>query len=80
MLAGGPVAQAEHFLPTVQAYVDRYNAFRYPKDRIIPILRAERSDHAGVLGAVALVMQAAEDPGNMPRSVRAGRRRVLKGA
>jgi hypothetical protein len=40
--------------------VDRY-AFRYPKDRIIPILRAERSDHAGVLGAVALVMQAAED-------------------
>jgi glucokinase len=65
MLAGGPMAQAEHFLPTVQAYVDRY-AFRYPKDRIIPILRAERSDHAGVLGAVALVMQAAEDPGNMP--------------
>jgi glucokinase len=65
VLAGGPMAQAEHFLPTVQAYVDRY-AFRYPKDRIIPILRAERSDHAGVLGAVALVMQAAEDPGTMP--------------
>jgi len=60
VLAGGPMAQADHFLPTVQAYVDRY-AFRYPKDRIIPILRAERSDHAGVLGAVALVMQAAED-------------------
>ena len=58
MLAGGPMAQAEHFLPQVQAYVDRY-AFRYPKDRIIPVLRAERSDHAGVLGAVALVMQAA---------------------
>ena len=62
VLAGGPMAQADHFLPTVQAYVDRY-AFRYPKDRIIPILRAERSDHAGVLGAVALVMQAAEDAG-----------------
>jgi hypothetical protein len=40
--------------------VDRY-AFRYPKDRIIPILRAQRSDHAGVLGAVALVMQAADE-------------------
>jgi hypothetical protein len=51
--------------------VDRY-AFRYPKDRIIPVRSAERSDHAGVLGAVALVMQAAEDPGTMPaRSTRA---------
>jgi glucokinase len=56
VLAGGPMAQADHFLPTVQGYVDRY-AFRYPSDRIVPILRAERSDHAGVLGAVALVMQ-----------------------
>lgn len=65
VLAGGPMAQAEHFLPTVQAYVDRY-AFRYPRDRIIRILRAERSDHAGVLGAVALVMQAGEDPGTTP--------------
>jgi glucokinase len=61
VLAGGPMAQADHFLPTVQAYVDRY-AFRFPKDRIIPILRAERSDHAGVLGAVALVMQSSAGP------------------
>jgi glucokinase len=65
VLAGGPMAHAEHFLPTVQSYVDRY-AFRYPKDRIIPILRAERSDHAGVLGAVALAMQAAEEPRAAP--------------
>ncbi len=57
VLAGGPLAQAHHFLPQVEAYVDRY-AFRFPKGRHIPILRAERSDHAGVLGAVALVMQA----------------------
>ncbi len=57
VLAGGPMAHADHFVPQVQAYVDRY-AFRYPKGRIIPILRAERSDHAGVLGAVARVMQA----------------------
>jgi glucokinase len=56
VLAGGPMAHADRFLPQVQAYVDRH-AFRFPKDRLIPILRAERSDHAGVLGAVALVMQ-----------------------
>ena len=59
VLAGGPMAAAEHFLPQVQAYVDRY-AFRFPKDRIVPVVRAERSDHAGVLGAVALVMQASD--------------------
>ena len=61
VLSGGPMAQADHFLPQVQAHVDRY-AFRYPKERIIPILRAERSDHAGVLGAVARVMQTVADP------------------
>ena len=60
VLAGGPMAQADHFLPQVQAYVDRY-AFRYPKERVIPILRAERSDHAGVLGAVPRVMQTVAD-------------------
>ncbi len=60
VLSGGPMAQADHFLPQVQAYVDRY-AFRYPKERIIPIRRAERSDHAGVLGAVARVMQTVAD-------------------
>ncbi len=61
VLSGGPMAQANHFLPQVQAYVDRY-AFRYPKERIITVLRAQRSDHAGVLGAVARVMQTVADP------------------
>jgi glucokinase len=65
VLAGGPMAHADHFLPRVQAYVDRY-AFRYPKERIIPILRAERSDHAGVLGAVARVMQTVADGDRAP--------------
>ena len=60
VLAGGPLAAANQFLPQVQAYVDTYS-FRYPKDRIIPVRRAERSTHAGVLGAVALVIQAADD-------------------
>jgi glucokinase len=62
VLGGGPMAASDQFLPQVQAYVDRY-AFRFPKDRIVPVVRAARSDHAGVLGAVALVMQAAEATG-----------------
>ena len=69
VLAGGPMAAAEHFLPQVQTYVDTYS-FRYPKDRIIPVVRAERSDHAGVLGAVARTMQAvdgASSPSAGPR-------------
>jgi glucokinase len=61
VLAGGPMAAARSFLPQVQAYVDRY-AFRNPKDRRIPVLQARRSDHAGLLGAVALVMQADATP------------------
>jgi len=60
VLAGGPLAAADLFLPQVQAYVDRYS-FRYPADRRIPVVRAQRSDHAGVLGAVALVMQAVDE-------------------
>jgi glucokinase len=59
VLGGGPMAAGDQFIPQVQAYVDRY-AFRYPKDRIVPVVRAARSDHAGVLGAVALVMQAVQ--------------------
>jgi glucokinase len=55
VLAGGPLAAAGHFLPQVQDYVDRY-AFIYPKDRRVPVLRARLEHHAGVLGAVALVM------------------------
>ena len=58
VLAGGPMAAADQFLPKVQEYVDTYS-FRYPKDRVIPVRRAEHSTHAGVLGAVALVIQAA---------------------
>ncbi len=72
VLAGGPMAAAGHFLPQVQAYVDRY-AFRFPKDRIVPVTRAERSDHAGVLGAVALVMQATDaDPDGRGRTKQNG--------
>lgn len=55
VLAGGPLDQAHHFLPDVQAYVDRY-AFIVPKGRQVEIRRARLGNHAGVVGAVALVM------------------------
>lgn len=60
VIAGGPVEAADHFLPHVQAYVDRH-AFVFPKDRRVPVLPARHSHHAGVLGAVALAMSALED-------------------
>lgn len=60
VLAGGPVAAAQHFLPHVQAHVDRH-AFVYPRDRRVPIVRAYHTDHAGVLGAAAVAMSVLED-------------------
>lgn len=62
VLAGGPLAASDLFLPHVQQYVDRY-AFVYPKHRRVPVLRARLEHHAGVLGAVALVIAAVEDSG-----------------
>lgn len=55
VLAGGPLAAADLFMPQVQAYVDRH-AFIYPKGRVVELRRAQLESHAGVLGAVALVM------------------------
>jgi glucokinase len=55
VLAGGPMAAADLFLPDVEAYVDRY-AFIFPKGRHVELLRARHEDHAGVLGAAAIVL------------------------
>ena len=55
------LAHADPFVPQVLADVDR-DAFRYPQDRAIAVVRAERSDHAGVLGAVARVTQSRPAP------------------
>lgn len=60
VLAGGPMAASSHFLPQVQAYVDRYS-FIFPKARRVEIRPARLGNHAGVLGAVALVMSELED-------------------
>jgi glucokinase len=59
VLAGGPMAAADLFMPDVQAYVDRY-AFIFPKGRRVQLLRARHEDHAGVLGAAAIVLAGAE--------------------
>jgi glucokinase len=67
VLAGGPLHAADHFLPDVEAYVNRY-AFRFPRDRHIPVLRARLEDQAGVLGAVALAMAEVGAGGASPPS------------
>ena len=59
ILAGGPMAAADLFLADVQAYVDRH-AFIFPKGRIVELRRAHLEEHAGVLGAAALVLSAVE--------------------
>lgn len=60
VLAGGPLSAADLFLADVQAYVNEY-AFIFPKGRIVELRVAELEDHAGVLGAAAVVMSALEE-------------------
>lgn len=60
ILAGGPMAASDLFLADVQAYVDRY-AFIFPKGRIVELRRAHLEEHAGVLGAAALVLAAVDE-------------------
>ncbi|MEA2519580.1 MAG: glucokinase [Chloroflexota bacterium] len=59
VLAGGPMAAADLFLPDVQAYVD-HHAFIFPKGRQVEIRRARLEEHAGVLGAAAMVLSSLE--------------------
>ena len=60
VLAGGPMSAADLFLADVQAYVDEY-AFIFPKGRTVALRTAQLEDHAGVLGAAAVVMSALEE-------------------
>ena len=60
VLAGGPMAASDLFLADVQAYVDRH-AFIFPKGRIVEVRQARLEEHAGVLGAAALVVSAIEE-------------------
>jgi glucokinase len=54
VLAGGPMAAADLFLPDTQAYVDAH-AFVFPAERRVELRRARLEAHAGVLGAAALL-------------------------
>jgi glucokinase len=60
VLAGGPMAASDLFLGDVQAYVDEH-AFIFPKGRVVRLLRARLEEHAGVLGAAALVLATLEE-------------------
>ena len=60
VLAGGPMSAADLFLADVQAYVDQY-AFIFPKGRRVALRTAQLEDHAGVLGAAAVVTSALEE-------------------
>lgn len=60
ILAGGPMAASDLFLADVQAYVDRH-AFIFPKGRTVEIRRARLEEHAGVLGAAAMVLDVIEE-------------------
>jgi glucokinase len=60
VLAGGPMAASDLFLDEVQAYVNRH-AFIFPKGRVVTILKARLEEHAGVLGAAALVLSTVEE-------------------
>jgi glucokinase len=62
VLAGGPLSAADLFLADIQSYVDTY-AFIFPKGRVVELRVAELEDHAGVLGAAAVVMSTLEEIG-----------------
>lgn len=61
VLAGGPMAASDLFLDDVQAYVSQH-AFIFPKGRVVTILKAQLEEHAGVLGAAALVLTTLQEP------------------
>ena len=60
VLAGGPMAAADLFLDDVRAYVGEH-AFIFPKGRVVSIVKARLEEHAGVLGAAALVLATLEE-------------------
>ena len=53
VLSGGATLGARHFLPQLEAHVNRHS-FRYPADRPIPVVVSDIQEHAGVLGAAMM--------------------------
>jgi glucokinase len=56
ILSGGATLAAKHFLPQIQAHVDRH-IFRYPPGKRVPILVSEIQEHAGSVGAAFMCRQ-----------------------
>ena len=63
VLVGGMTAEAAAFLPQVQAYVSAY-AWRYPRNRDIPVLVGALADLAGAIGVAAYAREM--DPRRKP--------------
>ncbi len=56
ILGGGAMAAAGTFLPELRREVNAH-IFRYPPGEPVPIETSELGDHAGVLGAIAVVVE-----------------------
>jgi len=56
ILSGGATLAADLFLEKVAAIVNR-QVFRYPKNEPVEIRIAEVTEHAGVMGAAAMIME-----------------------
>lgn len=63
VLAGGMTAEPDAFLPQVQAYVTAH-AWRYPRDRDIPVLIGTLADLAGAIGVATYAREV--DPSGEP--------------
>ena len=56
VIVGGMTVEAAAFLPQVQAYVSAH-AWRYPRDREIPVLVGALADLAGAIGVAAYALE-----------------------
>lgn len=63
VIVGGMTVEAATFLPQVQAYVSAH-AWRYPRDREIPVLVGALADLAGAIGVAAYAREI--DPRRKP--------------
>ena len=53
VLSGGAATAASARLSDVQSYVDR-RSWRYPRERLVPVLLAQLGDFSGAVGAAVV--------------------------
>lgn len=66
VIVGGMTVEAAAFLPQVQAYVSAH-AWRYPRDRDIPVVVGALADLAGAIGVAAYAREMDPPPQTMTR-------------